>query len=246
MDRLLYVSMTGANQVQTAQAVTAHNIANLSTPGFKASLQEAVDREIAGHGFRSRVNVVSDHSRVDLTPGTLQATGRELDVAMRGDAWMVVQAPDGTEALTRRGDLQVDATGLVTNGAGHPVLGDGGQIAVPPSSKITIGQDGTISVIPLGQGPEIQAAIERIRLVRPDPTLLDRGADGLFRPREGEIPPADAAATLISGHLETSNVNLAQAMVQMIEHARQFELHVKMMRSADDNSARAAELMRMS
>lgn len=246
MDRLLYVSMTGANQVQTAQAVTAHNIANLSTPGFKASLQEAVDREIQGHGFRSRVNVVSDHSRVDLTPGTLQSTGRDLDVAMRGDAWMVVQAPDGTEALTRRGDLQVDASGLVTNGAGHPVLGDGGQIAVPPNSKITIGQDGTISVTPLGQGPEIQAAIERIRLVRPDPTLLDRGADGLFRPREGEIPPADAAATLISGHLETSNVNLAQSMVEMIEHARQFELHVKMMRSADDNSARAAELMRMS
>ena len=246
MDRLLYVSMTGANQVMTGQAVTAHNIANLSTPGFKASLQEAVDREIQGHGLRSRVNVVSDHSRVDLAPGTLQATGRDLDVALRGDGWMVVQAPDGTEALTRRGDLQVDATGLVTNGAGHPVLGDGGPIAVPPNSKLTIGQDGTISVIPLGQGPDIQAVIERIRLVRPDLATLDRGEDGLFRPQDGVIPPADAAVTLISGHLESSNVNLAQSMVEMIELSRQFELHVKMMRTADDNGARAAELMRLS
>lgn len=246
MDRLLYVSMTGANQVMTGQAVTANNIANLSTAGFKASLQEAVGREIEGPGLRSRVNVVSDHSRVDLSPGTLQATGRDLDVALRGDAWMVVQGPDGGEALTRRGDLQVDATGLVTNGAGHPVLGDGGPIAVPPNSKLTVGQDGTISVVPLGQGPDIQAVIDRIRLVRPDPALLDRSDDGLFRLREGDIPPPDAAATLLSGHLETSNVNLAQAMVEMIEHSRQFELHVKMMRSADDNSARAAELMRLS
>jgi flagellar basal-body rod protein FlgF len=246
MDRLLYVSMTGANQVMKGQAVTAHNIANLSTTGFKASLQEAVGKEIEGVGLRSRVNVLSDHSQVDFAPGTLQATGRDLDVALRGNAWMVVQGSDGEEALTRRGDLQVDASGLVTTGAGHPVLGDGGPIAVPPNSKLTIGQDGTISVIPLGQTAAVQATVDRIRLVIPDTENLDRGADGLFRPREGEIPPPDAAAGLLSGHLETSNVNMAQAMVEMIELSRQFELHVKMMRTADDNGARAAELMRMS
>ncbi len=245
MDRLLYVSMTGANQVMKGQAVTAHNIANVSTTGFKASLEDAVGQEIQGRGLRSRVNVVSDHSRVDFAPGTLQATGRDLDIALRGDSWMVVQGADGDEALTRRGDLQVDATGLVTNGAGHPVLGDGGPIAVPPNSKITVGQDGTISVIPLGQEPDVQAVVDRIRLVRPDVENLDRSTDGLFRPREGEIPPADAAAGLISGHLESSNVNMAQAMVEMIELSRQFELHVKMMRTADDNGARAAELMRL-
>ncbi len=245
MDKFLYVSMTGANQVMHGQAVTAQNIANLSTPAFKASLHEAISREISGDGLRSRVNALAGASRVDLTPGALQATGRDLDVALRDEGWMVVQAGDGNEALTRRGDLRVDASGLLTTGAGHPVLGDGGPIAIPPNSKLTIGQDGTISIVPLGQGPEVQAEIDRIRLVRPDPALLQRGEDGLFRSSDGVIPPADATVRLVPEHLEASNANMTGALVAMIELSRQFEMQVKMMQLAKENSAKGAELMRL-
>jgi flagellar basal-body rod protein FlgF len=189
---------------------------------------------------------VAREADVDFSAGNIMATGRDLDVALEGSAWMVVQSPEDGEALTRRGDLRLDANGLLKTGDGHPVMGDGGPIAVPPNSKMTIGNDGTISVVPLGQGPEVQAVVGRIRLVDGAGEQLVRGDDGLFRLQEGGVPPDDAEARLLTGHLEGSNVNMAESMVDMIELSRQFELQVRMMRTAEENGSKAAELMRMS
>ncbi|MEQ8803103.1 flagellar basal body rod protein FlgF [Haliea sp.] len=245
MDRLLYVSMTGANRVMEAQARNAQNLANVGTTAFKATMDSAVSRKIDGPGLPSRFNVQTRDTTTDLSSGALVATGRSLDVALQGDGWMVVQDAEGAQALTRRGDLQVDANGLLRTGAGNLVQGEGGPIAIPPYAQLTLGGDGTVSIVPLGQGPEAQAVLDRVLLVRPDAETLERGSDGLFRVRGGELPPADAEVRMLSGHLEASNVNMAQAMVEMIELARQFELQVRMMRMAGDNADTAAQLMRM-
>jgi flagellar basal-body rod protein FlgF len=246
MDRLLYVSMNGASKVMDAQAANANNIANISTPGYKAIEHNAMTQRVEGDGLPTRHNSFTDASGVNFAPGTLMATGRDLDVAIQGSGWLVVQGVDGDEALTRRGDLQLDSTGLLTTGDGHPVMGDGGPIAVPPNAKVTIGVDGTISVVPMGQGPEVQAEVARIRLVDASEVALRRGEDGLFRTADGVMPPDSANVRLITGHLEGSNVNTAEAMVQMIELSRQFELQVRMMRTAEENDSKAAELLRMS
>ena len=246
MDRLLYVSMSGAHRVMEAQAGNAQNVANVGTTGFKGTLDSAASQRIEGPGLPSRYNVVTRESRPDLSPGPLQSTGRGLDVAVQGPGWLVVQDGEGNEALTRRGDLQVDANGLLRTGAGNPVLGDGGPVAVPPYTQLTLGADGTVSIVPQGQGPQAQAVLDRLRLVNPPPETLERGTDGLFRTADGELPPADAELRLLSGHLEASNVNMARAMVEMIELARQFELQVRMMRTAGDNADTAAQLMRLS
>ena len=245
MDRLLYTSMSGINRVLDAQAQNAGNLANASTTAFKAALSASVERPVGGDGMPTRVSVASQSGGADLSAGTLLSTGNALDVAIRGQGWMVVQGPGGDEALSRRGDLTIDVNGLLRTGAGNPVLGDGGPIAIPPSRSVTIGADGTISVIPLGQGPEAPAVVDRIRLVNPDPAALRRDTDGLFRTEDGQTPPADAEVRLLSGHLESSNVNLADAMVEMISLSRQFEMQVRMMRIADDNAESASRLMRM-
>lgn len=245
MDRLLYVSMTGANRVMEAQARNAQNLANVGTTAFKATMDSAVSRKIEGPGLPSRFNVQTRDTSTDLSSGSLVPTGRSLDIAIQGDGWMVVQGADGGQGLTRRGDLQVDANGLLRTGEGNLVEGEGGPIAIPPYAQLTLGGDGTVSIVPLGQGPEAQAVLARILLVRPEAETLERGADGLFRVRGGELPPADAEVRVLSGHLEASNVNMAQAMVEMIELARQFELQVRMMRMAGDNADTAAQLLRM-
>lgn len=245
MDRLLYTSMSGINRVLDAQAQNAGNIANASTTAFKAAMSASVESPVDGAGMPTRVSVASQAGGADLSQGALVSTGNPLDVAVRGSGWMVVQSPDGGEALSRRGDLNIDANGLLRTGAGNPVLGDGGPIAVPPSSSVTVGDDGTISVVPLGQGPEAPAQVDRIRLVDPDPAGLQRGTDGLFRTADGQAPAPDADVRLLSGHLESSNVNKADAMVEMISLARQFEVQVRMMRIANDNADSAARLMRM-
>lgn len=245
MDRLLYVSMTGMNRIMDEQAQNANNIANAGTTGFKASLSQAFDIPVSGAGLESRVNVVSGPSRPDLSSGTLVSTGRSLDVAVRGQGWLVVQDDAGQEALTRRGDLQVDVNGVLRTGDGRAVLGEGGPVAIPPYRQVTIGSDGTVSIVPLGQGPEAQAVLDRIRMVNPDPAAMERGRDGLFRVADGELPPPDAAVRLMTGHLETSNVNMAEAMVEMVDLSRRFEIQARMMRTARENGDSAARLLRM-
>lgn len=246
MDRMLYLAMSGARETMVSQAVNTNNLANASTPGFRADLESFLSLTVDGPGYPSRVYAVTNGIGVDLSGGAIQSTGRELDVAVKGPGLVAVQAPDGSEAYTRAGDLRVDSFGVLTTGAGYPVLGEGGPIAVPPNGKLDIGDDGTITVRPLGQGINALATVDRIKLVDPPSAQLFKGPDGLLRLQGGGTAEADAAVKLVSGALESSNVNAVESMVQLIELARQFETQVKMMKTAEENDRAAAELMRMS
>ena len=243
MDRMLYVAMTGARETLKAQTANNHNLANASTVGFRADLAAFQARQVVGDGFESRVYATASTTGFDDTVGAIMQTGRDLDVTVQGEGYIAVQGANGREAYTRAGDLRVDNAGQLRTGTGLAVLGDGGPIAVPPHNSLLVGGDGTISIVPLGQGPETRAEVGRIKLVNPATEDLVKGADGLFRMRDGSDAAPDASARLSSGALEGSNVNVADAMVTMIELARRFDLQVRAMRSAEDNGAASARLL---
>jgi flagellar basal-body rod protein FlgF len=245
MDRMLYVAMTGAKETLQAQAVNNHNLANASTTGFRAELSAFQSRAVDGSGYASRVYATNASTGWNNQSGALLSTGRDLDVAINGDGWIAVQGPDGKEAYTRAGDLQIDPNGNLTNGAGHPVLGDGGPINVPPYTSIFFARDGSISIVAQGQTPDTTATVDRIKLVKPADSAIARGDDGLFRMKDGSDAPSDPSVQLGSGTLESSNVNTADAMVTMIELARHFEMQVKAIRTAEENGAASAQIMRM-
>jgi flagellar basal-body rod protein FlgF len=245
MDRMLYVAMTGAKQTLLAQTANSHNLANASTTGFRADLEAFRAMPVYGPGQPSRVYAMAERPGTDLMSGTVSATGRELDVAVSGDGWIAVQAADGSEAYTRAGDLRVSSNGQLVNGAGHEVLGNSGPIAIPPSMKIEIGADGTITSRGLGQAPSTLSAVDRIRLVKLPSAELIKGADGLMRLRNGQPAEPDANVRLTAGSLESSNVNAVEAMVNMITLSRQFEMQVKAMKTTEDIDQSAAQILRL-
>ena len=244
MDRFLYISMSGAKETLRAQTSNNHNLANASTTGFRANLEAFQTRTVVGSGYASRAYGTDATTGWDQTQGSLQQTGRDLDLGIQGAGWIAVQGADGREAYTRAGDLRMDPNGMLINGAGHPVLGDAGPVSVPPHSSLMIGADGTVSIVPIGSGPETTAQVGRIKLVNPPAETLVRGEDGLFRQADGADAPPDANVRVVSGVLESSNVNVANAMVKMIELSRQFDLQVKAMRTAEENAATSAQLLR--
>jgi flagellar basal-body rod protein FlgF len=245
MDRMLYVAMTGAKETLNAQAVNNHNLANASTTGFRAELSAFQSRAVDGSGYASRVYATNASTGWNNQSGALLSTGRDLDVAINGDGWIAVQGPDGKEAYTRAGDLQVDPTGQLVTANGRPVIGDGGPVNIPPYTSIFFARDGSISVVAQGQNPDTTSTVARLKLVNPPEEQLERGDDGLFRMKDGSPAPADANVQIGSGVLESSNVNAAEAMVNMIELARQFEMQVKAIRTAEENGAAAQQLLRM-
>lgn len=226
-----------------AQAINAHNLANASTPGFRADLASFSATEMVGGGLGARAFGQLRGEGVDLRYGTIETTGRELDIAISGEGWIAVRTADGGEAYSRRGDLHINPLGQLTNGAGQAILGNSGPIAIPPHARLEIGSDGTISIQALGQGPENMAFVDRIRLVNPELSTLRKGADGLLR--SPEPVAVDKSLRLTAGALESSNVNTVEAMVRMIELSRSFETQSKMMRLAAENDQASTELMRM-
>ena len=244
MDRLLYVAMSGARETLRAQASNNHNLANASTTGFQANMTAFRAQPVVGSGFDSRVYASNSATGFDHGVGTQQTTGRDLDVAIQGSGFLTVLAPDGREAYTRAGNLRVDAQGQLMTATGMPVMGDNGPISVPPNTALLVGGDGTLSIIPQGSGPETKAVVGRIKLVDPPVDQMVKGNDGLLRLAEGTDAPVSASARLASGVLESSNVNIATAMVNMIELARRFDLQVKAMRTAEDDAAAATQLLR--
>ncbi len=245
MDHLVYIAASGAQEVMLAQSANSHNLANAATPGFKSDLVNAESRYLLGDGVLSRVYGQQQRQGTDLAAGSLEHTGRELDVAVLGEGWIAIQAPDGGEALTRRGDLRVDEFGQLVNGAGQPIMGEAGPIALPPFSSLTIGSDGTVSIVPLGEQVTAVAALDRIKLVNPPARDIDKGPDGLLRVAgDAELVPA-AEVRLAGGTLEASNVNPVAAMVRMIELSRQFEMHVRVMSVAEELDTSSTQLMRL-
>src|SRR5690348_12570073 len=245
MDRSLYVAMTGATQMMREQSEVAHNLANADTVGFKAQLSAFKPLPVQGPGMATRINSVAQSLGVDMRDGGQIDTGRELDVAVQGQGWIAVQGADGSEGYTRAGELRMTPDGLLTDSRGNLVLGDGGPISVPQSTQMTIGADGTISVVPMGQSPETIAAIGRIKLVNPAVDQLSLGTDGLMHLNGGGTAQADPAVALKSGVLESSNVDPSQTLVQMIQLSRQYELQIRSIKSADENAQAASRLLQM-
>lgn len=236
MSELLGTVLAGARQVMKAQAINSNNLANASTDGFRAELVHISSLE--------DINGLS--STPNLAEGMVRTTGNPLDISVNGEGWIAVQAPDGTEGYTRRGDLRVDVLGQVSNGAGQLVMGQGGPILLPPFSNIEIGADGTVSIQPLGQDIATRVVIDRIKLALPDKRQLARGVDGILRLPRGVIADPDATVKVQTGTLEGSNVNAVGEMLKMMDLARQFEAQVQLMNSAEENSSSLASVLRMS
>ncbi len=243
MDRLIYIAMTGANHVMLQQASVAHNLANATTTGYRAETNSFRALPVVGEGSPTRAFVVDSTTGADFAPGVIEQTGRDLDVAINGKGWIAVQAVDGGEAYTRSGSLQTGPNGLLQTRDGLNVMGDGGPIAIPPDSAITVAKDGTISTIPAGQTPNTITILGRIKLVNPPDGNLVRGDDGLFRLKDGTAAPADANVALAPSSLESSNVNVAQALVDMIGLARQFEMQMKLLQTAQSDANQAEQIM---
>jgi len=246
MDRLIYTAMTGAKHVFMQQAGTANNLANAATIGFKSQEHRYLDVELLCEGVPTRAFVVDASVSDVFDEGPLMFTGRNLDVAVQGRGWLSVQLPDGSEAYTRAGSLEVDEAGQLKTKSGHLVLGDGGPITIPPDNHIEIGADGTVSIVPSFGTPNNVNPVGRLKLVNPPEQDIVRGADGLFRLNNGQPAPADENVRVSAGTLEGSNVNVTDAMVNLISLSRQFELQIKMMQTADQNAQRADQLLSMS
>ncbi len=247
MDRALYIAMTGAKNNMAAQTVRANNMANLNTAGFKADFEQSRSMGVYyGDGQPTRAFALTESPSADFEYGPLQNTGNPMDIAINGDGFIAVQAPDGSEAYTRAGNLSIDASGTLRTANGLAVLGNSGPISLQPSDKVEIGSDGTISTITLGQTAETMVEANRIKLVKPDLKNVEKGPDGLFRQRDGLPAPVDASVHVVSNVLEGSNVNAMSEFTQIISLARQYDMQLKLMKSAEDNSTASAQLLQMS
>jgi flagellar basal-body rod protein FlgF len=242
---MLYVAMSGAKQTMLAQQANNHNMANANTTGFLADLNAFRSMQAFGPGYASRVYAMAERPAVDFSSGLVTPTGRDMDIAVSENGWIAVLAKDGTESYTRAGNLRVESGGQLVTGAGLPVMGNGGPIAIPPAEKITIGGDGTITVQPVGQPANAQVVVDRIKLVSADIQNLTKGDDGLIRHKDGIELEADANVTVTTGSLETSNVNIVDSMVNMISLARQYEAQVKMMKAADQMASQSDRILQL-
>jgi flagellar basal-body rod protein FlgF len=246
MDRLIYTAASGAKHILEQQATASHNLANVSTTGFRAQVDSFRAVPVQGDGLPTRAFVVDSTVGADFSSGPLQMTGRDLDVAVKGQGWLAVQMPDGSEAYTRNGALQMNANGVLQSAGGFTIAGDGGPITVPPDVTVAIGGDGTISSIETTTKPGAPTVLGRLKLVNPPEADLVRGDDGLFRLKSGAPAPADPAVAVAGGALEGSNVNPIDSMVNMIGLARSFEMQMSMMKNAENNAAKATQILALS
>ncbi|BAP44149.1 flagellar basal body rod protein FlgF [Pseudomonas sp. 21LCFQ02] len=245
MDKLLYVAMSGASENALAQKVRANNLANVSTTGFQRDFEQARSMPVFGEVMPSRAYAMSERPGTDFSGGALIETGGDLDIAVKGDGWIAVQTADGGEAYTRSAGMNIDALGVLRAANGLPVMGNGGPIAVPPQQQIDIGSDGTISIRSLGESPQVMAQIDRIKLVNPALANLEKGPDGLIHTKDGRPAEMDANVRVESGFLQASNVNAVEEMTSILALSRQFELHVKMMKTAEEDDQAMARVLQI-
>ncbi|MFJ3045087.1 flagellar basal-body rod protein FlgF [Herbaspirillum chlorophenolicum] len=243
MDRLVYTAMSGAKHTLEQQATASNNLANATTTGFRAQLNTFRSAPVVGDGLPTRAFVVDSTAGNDFSQGPIQDTGRALDVAVQGKGWIAVQTADGGEAYTRNGSFKTTENGVLQTQSGQPVLGDGGPITIPPDVTVAIASDGTVSTIPTDGIPNAVNILGRIKLVNPDDKNLKRGDDGMFRTITGGPAQPDANVRLASGALEGSNVNVVEAMVNMINLSRQFEMNMKMIQTAESDSTKATQIL---
>lgn len=258
MDKLLYVSMSGAKQNLVGISMNANNLANAKTVGFRSDFEQQRAMQAFGEGHPTRVFAMTERPGSNMQSGGIQTTGRDLDIAIAGQGWLAVQDGQGNEAYTKEGNLQISTEGLLTTAKGTPVMGEGGPIVLPvPVEKVEIGPDGTITVRPQGAPANFLEVVDRIKVVEPPSANdLTKGADGLFRSKQLLLNDnnnnffntgleASPNARILSGALEMSNVNPVEQMVGMINHQRQYELQIKMMKKAEEIDQSQDQLLRI-
>lgn len=243
MDKLIYTAMSGASQTLGQQGAVAHNLANATSNGFRTEMHRLRAVPVRSEALPTRAFTVDASVATDFRPGVLQHTGRSFDVAVEGKGWLAVQMPDGSEAYTRNGSLELSPNGVLQTRTGLPVVGDGGPVTIPPDDDILIGKDGSISAIPTTGAVNTVNVVARLKLVNPPEAELVRGADGLFRLAAGGVAPQDELVQVAGGYLEGSNVNVVDQMVAMISLARQFEMQTKMLQTAEANDQAATRLL---
>lgn len=244
METVLYKAMNASQLDFNRQAITANNLANANTPGFKADLFQAQAVYMTGGSNQSKdAMVVQNANGTDFTDGGLITTGRDLDVAIQGEGWFAVKGTDGKESYTRTGDFKLTENGMLVTSSGKAVLGDGGPISIPPAQRIEIGSDGTISIVPLDADPKELAVLDRIKLVKLDNKNLSKGVDGLLRLSNGGATESDPTITVVKGALEGSNVNSVAEMVSMIAAGREFDTQMRIMQTVDENCQKLAQIL---
>ena len=245
MDKLLYIAMSGAKQNMQALAINANNLANAKTTGFKADLAQARSMQAFGEGQATRVFSMTERASQNFDSGALLTTGRDLDIAIEGQGWLTVQDASGEMAYTRNGHLRLTADGALETSSGELVIGDGGPIYLPlPVNNIQISRDGVIMVQPEGAPVNSQEEVSRLNLVNPDVRQLVKGQDGLFRRKDGENAQTDITVKVLGGTLESSNSSPLSDMTDMIALQRQFEMQLKMMKTAEEIDTSSAALLR--
>lgn len=243
MDKLLYVSMTGAREAMSAQTNHANNLANVSTTGFKADFNQFRSMNVYGEVHPSRVYAMTERPGTNMDTGRFITTGRDLDMALEGDGWFAVEKPDGSEAYTKAGDFRRNVDGMLTTGTGLPVIGNSGPIFIPEYERLTVGSDGTLSIQGLGEDASALTQIDRIKVVSPGNNNLVKKEDGLFHTKTPmELDPV-ANVRVVNGMLESSNVNAVGELTEVIASSRLFELNVKMMKNAKDNDESAGRIL---
>lgn len=245
MDRLIHTSLSAMRGAMARQTTVANNLANANTVGFRAEVASQRPLWLRGGEFQGRAPASEEVVNADMKAGAFISTGRDLDVAMQGDAMLAVQADDGEESYTRRGDLMISPSGLLTTGDGVPVMGDGGPITMPPADKIMVGADGKISIVPEGGDPTQMQQVAQLKIVTPKGSEIVKGLDGLFKVRGGGTLPTDPDAKVTQGALEQSNVNTSDALVQMIEASRSWETQIKLLTTAKELDSSTTDLMRL-
>lgn len=246
MDRLIYTALSGMQSSMQRQRVLASNMANVDTVGFRAELMDQRPVTVDGEQMEVRALQQALVRGADMSGGTISPTGRALDVAVDGDALVAVQAPEGEEAYTRRGDLTLSAGGVLKTGEGHPVIGESGPITVPPGGAVRIGNDGAVLLADPATPDAAPVEVGRIKLAAPAGSEIAKGLDGLFRVVGGGTLPTDLEATVKSGHLEGSNVKMTDVLVEMIDQQRLFEMRTKLVSTAREVDESGAQLMRIS
>lgn len=245
MDRMLFIAMSGAKEVSLAQANNANNLANANTDGFKKDFNQFRAQHVEGPGWNSRAYALNERVATDFSPGAVRVTGRSLDIMTKDNGFFKILAPDGTEALVRTASLRVNAVGELVDARNNPILNiGGGPISLPEHKAIEIASDGTISVMPSDSVDNFMVDIDQIQMVKPDISQLTKGLDGYIRSQEANLEPANVV--LLSGAIETSNVNTVRALTTMIELSRQYELQIKMMKVAKDHAQKTDSLVRLS
>ena len=249
MDKLIYTAFNTLNNIYDNRSVRAQNMANINVPGYRRDLgTKSVGSAFmsAENTFQARALAIRDDSNIfESNAGTLSQTGSDLDVAIRGPGYFVVKGP-GEPSLTRRGDLNVNGEGLLENGSRHLILDKNLQpIKIGAYRHILIADNGDIFVQPLGSEPGTKVLVGSIGMTSAAGEQLKKFGDGEIRAANGGVPLVDGVPTIVQKHVELSNVNITEELVNTIEDQRAYEVNIKLITSAQEADEAGASLMRM-